>query len=46
MRFEIGHRPMFATLNLELDEGDTIVAQPESMISMSMHCSYIWAMCW
>ena len=26
---------MFATLNLELDEGDTIVAQPESMISMT-----------
>lgn len=35
MNFEIGHRPMFATLNLELSENDSIVAQPESMISMT-----------
>ena len=35
MRFEIGHQPMFATLNLTLDEDDSIVAQPESMISMT-----------
>ncbi len=35
MKFEIGHRPMFATLNLELDQGDSVFAQPESMISMT-----------
>ena len=35
MKFEIGHQPMFATLNLTLDEDDSIVAQPESMISMT-----------
>jgi uncharacterized protein (TIGR00266 family) len=35
MKFEIGHRPMFATLNLTLDEDDSVVAQPESMISMT-----------
>jgi uncharacterized protein (TIGR00266 family) len=35
MKFEIGHRPMFATLHLTLDADDKIVAQPESMVSMS-----------
>ncbi len=35
MKFEIGHRPMFSTLCLELDEDDSIIAQPESMISMT-----------
>ncbi len=35
MKYEIGHRPMFSTLCLELDEGDSVVSQPESMISMT-----------
>lgn len=35
MKFEIGHRPMFATLKLWLDADDQVIAQPESMVSMS-----------
>jgi uncharacterized protein (TIGR00266 family) len=35
MKFEIGHRPMFSTLRLTLDENDTVVAQPEAMVSMT-----------
>lgn len=35
MKFEIGHRPMFSTLNLWLDAGDEIVSQPEAMVSMT-----------
>ncbi len=35
MQFEIQHQPVFSTLELALGEGDSILAQPGSMIAMT-----------
>lgn len=35
MKYEITHGPVFAKLDLELDAGESIIAQPSSMLSMT-----------
>ncbi|MGL4512509.1 MAG: TIGR00266 family protein [Lacipirellulaceae bacterium] len=35
MRFEVQHAPTFTTLRVDLDNGDVVFAQPDSMVSMT-----------